>query len=140
MPFDVTDTVLIVVGSELVPEEKDRPMAYRLKQALDVYGDDRFKKAIVVSDHWYLENPIFQACPTIILGGAGVNQAAAEFFNRIPLVWSSGERAFVHFTLSDGEAKSAIWGLTGQGTTEALETFITDGYLEQFITRVWKQA
>lgn len=137
MPFDVTDTVLIVVGSELVPEEKDRPLAYQLKQAMDKFGDNRFQRAVVVSDHWYLENPIFQACPSIILGGAGVNRAAAETFNHIPLVWTGGKHAFVHFTLSDGEAKAAVWGLNERGTTEALNAFISDGYMEQFIARIW---
>lgn len=140
MPIDVTDTVLIVVGSELVPEEKDRPLGYRLKERFDQEGDGRFQRSIVVSDRWYLDNPIFQACPSIIIGGPGVNQAAAEFYDRIPVVWTQDQRAFIHFTLSDGDAKAALWGMNQTGTEEALQVFMDEGLLMRFIERVWKRS
>lgn len=139
MPFDVTDTVLIVVGSELVPEEKDRPLAYRLKNEMDEKGDHRFQKALVTSDLWYLDNPIFQACPTVFLGGPGVNKATIGNYDRIPLVWTAAKRTFVHFTLSDGEVKAAIWGMNEQGTAEALNAFLAEGYMEKFTNRIWNR-
>ncbi|MBI1390070.1 MAG: hypothetical protein GC154_16635 [bacterium] len=139
MQIDVTDTVLIVTGSELGPEEKDRPLAYTLKSRIDSQGGNAYQKAIVVSDRWFMDNPLFHACAAVLVGGPGVNTAAAEFYNRIPVVWTGSQRAFVHFTLADKDPKAAVWGMNQAGTEEALEHFLANGYLERFLNVAWRK-
>ena len=95
MKVDVNDTIMIVVGSGLVPEEKDRPLAYRLKSRIDPLGKSEYQRSVVVSDIWYLENILFQTCSTVIIGGPGVNEASQHFFNSSPLIWTFEDMAFM---------------------------------------------
>jgi hypothetical protein len=139
--IDVNDTVLIVVGSELVPEEKDRPLAYTLKRTIDAQGRNAYQRAIVVSDRWYLENEIFQTCPSIIVGGPGVNAAAAHFYKKIPVVWTSSEKgdAFVQVSLGDSAACAALWGMNQQATSAAMDAFVDQGFLQNMLSLAWKR-
>lgn len=141
MQIDVNDTVLIVVGSELVPEEKDRPLAYTLKRAIDAQGRNAYQRAIVVSDRWFLDNEIFQACPSIIIGGPGVNAAAALFYKKLPVVWTSSEKgdSFVQATFNDTIARAALWGMNQQATGVAVDAFVEHGYLQNMLTAAWKR-
>ena len=70
---DTEETIVLVTGSDIRAEERDRPTAYRLKAEVDRRGDGQaFRRAVVVGDVWYLENRIFHLNPTIAIGGPGV--------------------------------------------------------------------
>lgn len=140
MQIDVNDTVLIVVGSELVPEEKDRPLGYELKETLDPLGHPPYQRAIVVSDRWYVENELFQVCPTIIIGGPGVNLAAAQFFQQIPIVWCENDEAFLQLIISAEKTHAAMWGVNQEATRRAMNAFSDKGYLQQFLENIWPSA
>lgn len=137
MQIDVNDTVLIVVGSELTPEEKDRPLAYSLKSTIDTNGKNSFQRCVVVSDRWYLDNELFQVCPTIMIGGPGVNAATAHFCEKIPVVWNDDEESFLQISMSDTIAKVLIWGLNQQRTEQAMTMFVENGHQEDFLGMVW---
>lgn len=138
MNLDINDTILIVCGSEIVPEEKDRPLAYRIKEAIAPWGDNEYQKAVVVSDCWYLENEIFQICSTILVGGPGVNAATAELYQEIPMIWTHQKQAFVQMQVEDRN-RAAIWGMNQSGTEIALNYFINE-QLAEFLSRSWKRA
>ncbi|NLI15005.1 MAG: hypothetical protein GX409_01835, partial [candidate division Zixibacteria bacterium] len=93
--LDVNQTILIVVGSDINPEEKDRPLAYYLKQAIEKspeYGSLPFRKCIVISDSLYESDKIIQICPTISIGGPGVNALAARLAEILPIQISKDDR------------------------------------------------
>ena len=80
---DETNAVLIVVGSHLRAEERDRPLAYGLKKRIEHWREmhadqlDVPLTPLVCSDLWYLNHQDLQRRPTICIGGPGVNALAA---------------------------------------------------------------
>ncbi len=50
--IDVNETILIVVGSDIKPEEKDRPLAYWLQKKIhesNGFAKTPFRKSVVIS-------------------------------------------------------------------------------------------
>ena len=137
--IDTDETVLIVTGTEIPAEMNDRPIAYRLKEEIDRRGTGHtFRRAVVVSDHWYAENRIFHLCPTVAVGGPGVNRVAAALLNDLPMIVQRGERVFVQGNW-DGETKRAcLWGADRVATAEAVEWFVDDGLCGQFLASCWR--
>ena len=137
--IDTDETVLIVTGSEIDAEMNDRPVAYELKGEIDRRGGGRsFRRAVVVSDHWYAQNRIFHLCPTVAIGGPGVNRLSAALVNELPTILQRGERVFIQGDW-DGEAKRAsLWGADRAATAEAVERFVGDGLCEAFLATIWK--
>jgi hypothetical protein len=137
--IDTEETVLIVTGSEIPAELNDRPIAYRLKHEIDRLGrGTAFRGAVVVSDRWYAENRIFHLCPTVAIGGPGVNRVAAAFAESLPTLVSREERMFVQGSW-DGETKRvSLWGTDRAATAQAVEAFVREGLCDAFLKRVWK--
>jgi hypothetical protein len=54
---DTEETVVLVTGTSLTAEERDRPLAYLLKSEIDQRGAGHaYRRAVVVGDAWYLDN------------------------------------------------------------------------------------
>ena len=139
--IDINQTVLIVVGTDIKPEEADRPLAYRLQDAIKAspnFGDHPFRKCIVISDALYGHNKIIQICPTIAIGGPGVNAAAAEFVEKLPVYLSKDNRYFIQLDNSFTDPRVSIWGMDRKSTEEAVDRFIGNGILNEFLTAIWK--
>lgn len=137
--IDTDETVLIVTGSDLPAEMNDRPLAYRLKVEIDRSGQGKgFRGAVVVSDRWYAENRIFQLCPTVAVGGPGVNKVAAAFVNELPMLVQRDERVFVQGAWEGEVKRASLWGADRAGTALAIEAFVREGFCGQFLKRVWK--
>ncbi|HWA56149.1 MAG TPA: hypothetical protein VG692_02790 [Gemmatimonadales bacterium] len=136
---DTDETVVIVTGSDLRAEERDRPTAYRLKQEIDARSDGQaFRRAVVVGDSWYLENGIFHLNPSIAVGGPGVNGLAAQLAQQVPVTWSQDQRAYVQ-TDFDGDPKRALlWGMDAESTMTAVQAFVVQGFLEDLLRRIWR--
>lgn len=137
--IDTDETVLIVTGSDLPAEMNDRPLAYRLKAELDRLGaGNAFRGAVVVSDRWYADNRIFHLCPTVVVGGPGVNAVAAALVDELPMLVKRDGRVFVQGAW-DGETKRAsLWGLDRFATAMAVDAFLQEGFCAEFLHRVWK--
>jgi hypothetical protein len=138
---DVNQTVLIVVGSDIKPEENDRPLAYKLQEAVKaspMVGKHPFRKCIVISDALYRHNKIIQICPTIAIGGPGVNSAAAEFVEKLPVYLSKDNKYFVQLVSDFADPQVSIWGMDRDSTKEAVEMFIANGILDDFLKAIWK--
>ena len=139
--IDVNQTILVVVGTDIKPEEADRPLAYRLQKAINSspnFGKHPFRKCIVISDALYGHDKIIQICPTIAIGGPGVNSAAAEFVEKLPVYLSKDNRYFIQLDSSFAEPKISIWGMDRESTGEAVEMFIENGLLDEFLKAIWK--
>jgi hypothetical protein len=136
---DTEETVVLVTGSSITSEERDRPLAYQLKAEIDRRGSGHaYRRAVVVADLWYLDNRIFHLNPTIAIGGPGANAVAQEFSTLLPTVHSVGEQVFVQRDF-DGELKrAALWGANAAGTAAAVEAFQSGGYLDDLLGRIWR--
>lgn len=136
---DTEETVVLVTGSSITSEERDRPLAYRLKSEIDRRGTGHaYRRAVVVADLWYLDNRIFHLNPTVAIGGPGANGVAQEFSALLPTVYSVDEQVFVQLDF-DGELKrAALWGANAAGTSAAVEAFIAGGYLDDLLGRIWR--
>jgi len=136
---DTEETIVLVTGSSLTAEERDRPIAYQLKADIDRRGAGHaYRRAVVVGDAWYLENRIFHQNPTIAIGGPGVNGVAQEFGTFLPTIYSRDEQVFVQADF-DGDLKRAtVWGINAACTAAAVEVFSTLGHLEDLLGRIWR--
>ena len=136
---DTDETVLIVTGSAIEAEMNDRPVAYELKSEIDRRGGGRgFRRAVVVSDHWYAQNRIFHLCPTVAVGGPGVNRVAAALVQELPMLVQRGERVFIQGAWDAEPKRASLWGADRDATAEAVERFVGDGLCAQFLETIWK--
>jgi hypothetical protein len=140
--IDTDDTVLIVTGSDIPAEMNDRPTAYRLKEEIDRQGQGiAFRGAVVVSDRWYADNRIFHLCPTVAVGGPGVNAVAAALVEELPMLVQREERIFVQGAWTGDTKRASLWGLDRVSTALAVEMFLRDdGLLRDFLSRVWRNT
>jgi len=137
--IDTDETVLIVTGTEIPAEMNDRPIAYRLKAEIDRKGGGRsFRRAVVVSDHWYAQNRIFHLCPTVAVGGPGVNGVAAAFVNDLPMLIQRQERVFVQGSWEGETKRASLWGVDRAATADAVDTFIGEGMCAALLATIWK--
>lgn len=139
--IDANQTILIVVGADLKPEEVDRPMAYKLKSAFEsspLFGKHPFRKCLVISDALYRHDKIIKVCPTVAVGGPGVNLVAAEFVEKLPVYIARENRYYIQSDKDFSERKISIWGMDREATEEAIDTFIEKGILDDFLNTIWK--
>jgi hypothetical protein len=140
MEIDVNQTVLIVVGVDLEPEESDRPLAYKLKSAVEAsshFGGHPFRKCLVISDALYQHDRLIQVCPTIAIGGPGVNSLAAKLVEELTVYLSKNNKYFIQLDKDFREQKIAIWGVDRNSTAKAVELFIAKGILGDFLKAIW---
>ncbi len=137
--IDTDETVVIVTGSDIRAEERDRPTAYRLKQEIDRRSDGQpFRRAVVVGDVWYLDHRIFHLNPCVAVGGPGVNGLAAELTQQVPVVWTQDQRAFVQVDFEAEAKRAVLWGMDAEATMMAVQAFVSQGFLEDLLRRIWR--
>ena len=141
MQLDVNQSILIVGGTDLEPEESDRPLAYRLKAAIEAspdFGNHPFRKCLVITDTLYRHDKIIQVCPTVAVGGPGVNAVSNELVEKLPVYLSKDNRYFIQLNKDFADSKIAIWGMDRDSTSEAMEMFIANGIMDDFLKKIWK--
>lgn len=137
--IDTDETVVLVTGTALTAEERDRPTAYALKVEIDRRGDGHtYRRAVVVGDIWYLENRIFHLNPTIAIGGPGANAVAAEFSQGLPTLVNVDDRVFVQADFDGDVKRASLWGVDAASTAQAVEMFVRQGMLDDLLQRIWK--
>jgi len=138
--IDINDTILIVVGSDIKPEEKDRPLAYWLQKKINESagsGKNPFRKSIVISDALYNSDKIIQACPTISIGGPGVNAIANEWIKTLPVYICEDNQYYIQYDTNSQKKRVSIWGMDQQTTSGALNIFVESGLLREYLKSVW---
>jgi hypothetical protein len=137
--IDTEETVIIVIGSSATAEERDRPIAYQLKAAIDERGAGHaYRRAVVVADSWYLASEAFHLNPTIAIGGPGANGVSQELSGMLPTVYTREERVFVQADFEGELKRAALWGVDAAHTAEAVEAFATQGFLDDLLGRIWR--
>jgi hypothetical protein len=136
---DTEETVVLVTGSSVTAEERDRPLAYQLKSEIDRRGAGHaYRRAVVVADLWYLQNRIFHLNPTIAIGGPGANGVSHDFAEALPTVYSRDERVFVQADFEGERKRGSLWGVDASCTAAAVGVFMTEGYLDDLLNRIWR--
>ena len=136
---DTEETIVLVAGSSLTAEERDRPLAYRLKSEIDRRGAGHaYRRGVVVADLWYQQNRIFQLNPTIAIGGPGANGVSQDFSETLPTVYSLDERVFVQADFEGELKRASLWGVDASCTAAAVEVFMTQGHLDNLLSRIWR--
>jgi hypothetical protein len=137
--IDSNETIVIVTGSDPRAEERDRPTAYRLKAEIDRRSDGQaFRRAVVVGDAWFLEHRTLDLNPAIAVGGPGVNGLSTELLQQVPIVWSQDQRSFVQAEFEATPKRVALWGVDAEATMVAVQAFISQGFLEDLLRRIWR--
>ena len=137
--IDTEETIVLVSGSSLTAEERDRPLAYRLKSEIDRRGAGHaYRRGVVVADLWYQQNRIFQLNPTIAIGGPGANGVSQDFSETLPTVYSLDERVFVQADFEAELKRATLWGVDASCTGAAVEAFMTQGFLDNLLSRIWR--
>jgi hypothetical protein len=137
--IDTDETILIVTGSGISAEERDRPVAYWLKAEIDRQGAGHpFRRAVVVADSWYVENRVFHLNPAIMVGGPGVNLGARELADRLPVVLEEDERSFVQSGDVEEVPKACLWGMDAGSTVRAVQLYAERGLLAGLLARIWR--
>jgi hypothetical protein len=132
------NAIFVVSGSNLIAEQKDRPLAYFLKSHIDRYGgSDPTRCGIVVSDLWYMATKDIQDCPVISVGGPGVNTLSQHFWHRLPVALAVDNVLIIQADVSFDDLRASVWGTNHETTREAIQTFYEKGYLRQFLEAAW---
>ena len=151
---DEVNAVMIVVGSHLRAEERDRPLAYGLKTRIEHWREmhkdhlDVPLTPLVCTDLWYLNHSDLQRRPTICLGGPSVNALAAIIANqsedqdgqaREPDPRPDEPRVTITIDPDFTHLRVGVWGTNTELTEKGLQLFsdrYLDAYLRACVTQV----
>jgi hypothetical protein len=143
-------TVIVVVGTSVVAELLDRPVAELVRDEVDREGDGNpFRRGIVLADQaWYAEAEILAKNPVIAVGGPTANRLSDEFDKWSPPTGSlegkytiSVEGTLTGFFRKNqaGLPQVALWGHTANATREAVEHYLgNEKGLRAFLRMCWK--
>lgn len=142
---DTAHLLLIVVGAHLRAEQADRPLAYRLRDAVDswVAKHERLLttpiRPLVCSDIWYLNHNVLHARPTISIGGPGVNALSSHFARSIENKVSDDPQVVLQIDPEFTDLRISIWGTDHDLTGKGVSVFISE-YLDAFLRAVATQV
>ncbi len=139
--------ILIVVGSHLRAETGDRPIAYRLRERLlesmgafveKEEGEDDPVDIVVCTDVWWLNNDGLRECPTISIGGPGVNALSAYFGDKLPSAFVVDDQMIVQMDVELTDEWVCIWGADHERTAQACDVFI-ERYLQRYLETILRR-
>lgn len=142
--IDTGRLLLIVVGAHLRAEVADRPLAYRLRERILRWLDERdevpaMPDVVVCTDIWYLNNEELRAQPTISIGGPGVNALGAYLADRLETAFVIEDVLAVQVDLDFVDPVASCWGTTHAATVNAIDAFCErylDSFLEHALERI----
>src|SRR5688500_6323108 len=118
---DTDRLIAIVTGIQLKAELGDRPLAYRIEQAVREYlattlperepGEPPRLAPAVVSDVFYLNTEAIQARPTISVGGPGMNAVSAMLVEKLPTAVAIENTLLIQMDLEGDDSRCAVWGM-----------------------------
>lgn len=134
-----TDRMIpIVVGAHPKAEHTDRPIAYRLRELMNLWlanhADDLPDPftPIVVTDVWYLNDAALRERPSVSVGGPNVNAFTAYLADKLPSAFTIDDVLTVQMDLAMSDVLAACWGMSSPDTLRAVEAF-SERYLDQFM-------
>jgi hypothetical protein len=131
------ETIFIVVGNGIWQELLDRPAANLLCSAINEKGDQKFRRAIVISESaWHITESI-RSNSVIAVGGPQANPLAEAMKDKSP--YEVGAGVYGAWELHQGLPRAALWGTDAQRTFQSVQNYLTrsDG-LQTFLRQCWK--
>jgi hypothetical protein len=144
------ETVIIVVGTNIISELLDRSVAELMRDEIDRRGAPyAFRRGVIVShEGWYSEAQYIKDNAVIAIGGPKTNKLTDEFDRIVPVPGESGgkypipgpgDRKGFFRKNSVGLPQVALWGKTANDTRETVEHYIKDPMgLKVFLSLCWK--
>lgn len=90
---------------------------------------------LICSDVWRLNDNSLASCPSISIGGPGVNAFAAYLADKLDSAFVVDDILMVQLDLEYDDLVASCWGMDHESTIAAVEAFV-EKYLEQFIEHV----
>jgi hypothetical protein len=138
---DRRESLLLVVGAGVLAQLHEGPLAQRLAERVAAASNDpEFRWARAVTDVALEHRPEFAACPLISLGGPASNRFTGRLASELPEVATDRDGVHVHHDLEAGARRIALFGDDENGTTHAVEWFVSQGLLGRFLTMLWTGA
>jgi hypothetical protein len=135
---DRHETVLLVVGADILPQLHEGPLAQRLAQFIAAAGQGReFRFAVQVTDTSLERNPEFATCPTISLGGPATNAFTRRLVSALPAVETGEEGVSACHALDKKDRRLALFGESAEDTRRAVEWSLGSGLLDRFLRAAW---
>lgn len=128
--------LLIVTGSTLRAEEVDRPLAYYLKQQVEIQIEAELDppSVRVIADFRWLHEESLQRLPTISIGGPGVNALAQQWLEDLPVSLAIDDQYYIQMDPDLEEPRVSIWGMDNPTTQIATSAFVQK-FLPRFLAR-----
>ncbi len=135
--YDLDNLILIVTGSSLRAEDKDRPLAYALAAEIKKrLPEGSSWRSLVIGDLHYINTEELHECPLVCIGGPGVNHLANVLLRELPPVLAVDRVLLIQMDLEMKDLRTCIWGMDYDTTVDAVQTFIQKGYLDRFLKGV----
>lgn len=137
--------MFVVVGAHLRAEVGDRPLAYKIVDAIDDWITEHSEALaldihpIVCSDIWYINHRELQQRPTISVGGPGVNALSAYFSQKLEAAFVRDEQMMIQLDPECVDLRCSVWGMDHEFTVQAVELFIGE-YLDRLMRAVATQV
>ncbi|UCD29071.1 MAG: hypothetical protein JSV03_00885 [Planctomycetota bacterium] len=138
---NLDNLILVVAGASYRAEEMDRPLAYRIADEIAArLGSDTTWRTLVISDVLYINDKRLARCPTISIGGPGVNSLSALLFRELPSALTIDNVLLIQMDVDLEDLRCCLWGMDHEQTVESLELFLKRGYLDHFLCGVTSRA
>jgi len=138
---DLGHLILIVAGASLRGESVDRALAYRLAAEIQQrLGPDSPWRPLVISDVLYLNDKDLARQPVISIGGPGVNHLSALLFQELPSVMTIDNALIIQMDIDLADLRCSLWGMDHERTVEALDLFLSRGYLDRFLEGITQKS
>jgi len=139
--IDPSHLILVVAGASLRGESGDRPLAYRLAVEIEKrLGAESPWKPLVITDVLYLNDKNLARQPVIAVGGPGVNHLSALLFQELPSVITIDNVLIIQMDIELADLRCSLWGMDHEQTVEAVNLFLSRGYLDRFLEGVARKS
>lgn len=144
------ETIILVVGTNIISELLDRSAAELLRDHIDQRGAPyAFRRGVIVThEGWYSEAEFIRNNAVIAIGGPKTNRLTEEFDTWVPgpgehpgkySIPGPGDRRGFFRKNSMGLPQVALWGKTANDTRETVEHYIREPMgLKVFLGMCWK--
>jgi hypothetical protein len=141
--IDTDRLIAIVTGIQLKAELGDRPLAYRIEQAVREHlaaalpkpspascrASRRPSSATSTTSTATSSRPARRSASA----ARGMNAVSATLVEKLPTAVAIENTLVIQMDLEGDDPRCAVWGMNHLDTVRAVETFLAKGYLETFL-------
>jgi len=139
-----TSWLLIVVGSTIASELTDRPLGYRVREAVLRWQDDCLeddideaarRTPVVCTDVIYLNDAALMSLPAVCIGAPSSNAASAFHATRLPTAFVMDGLMRVQLDPEYIDTTAVLWGVHANANLSVVDLFI-ERFLPDFLAHL----